>query len=287
MNRPNGDVIDKTLLAPRAHIRYIHNDNWTSRFSAGKGYRAPLSIFETEHGILEDGFNIAITDIEESLSANYSLSYESDRLTATGSLGWTEVKNAAATDDSGSILTLVNTEDKISAVVADLALGYELTPSLTLNTGLELYSYDNSYKGTFAIAPIETRARIGLDYNSGPWTANTTLTWVDSRDLTKYGYGDRYNTFNDANNNGTVEAGELQDPKSTRAPSYVTLDARAEYQLNETVSLYMGGTNLLDYNQADDEDSPLLWDADGGYDVVHIYAPLRGRVLYGGVKASF
>lgn len=287
IEQPNGDVIDKTLLAPRAHIRYIHNDNWTSRFSAGKGYRAPLSIFETEHGILEDGFNIAITDIEESLSANYSLSYESPRLTATGSLGWTEVENAAATDDSSGILTLINTDKNISAIVTDFALGYQVSPRLAVNAGLEFYAYDDNYKETFAIAPIETRARIGLDYSSGPWTANSTLTWVDSRNLAEYGYANRYNTFNDANNNGTVEAGELQDPKSTHAPSYFTLDARLEYKLNNTVSLYLGGNNLLDYNQADDEESPLLWDADGGYDVVHIYAPLRGRVVYGGIKATF
>lgn len=287
IDQPDGDVIDKTLVAPRAHVRYLHDENWTSRFSVGRGYRAPLSIFETEHGILEDGFNIDIDEIEESLSVNYSLSYESPRLTATASIGWTEVENAAATDDSGPVLTLINTNETISATVADIVVGYDITPRLAVNGGLEFYSYDSEYKDTFAIAPIETRARLGLDYNSGGWELSTTVTWVASRDLSDYGYDDRFNVFNDANNDGVVDPGELQDPKDTHAPSYFTVDARAQYQLSKNLSLYAGGTNLLDYNQADDEESPLFWDADGGYDVVHIYAPLRGRVLYGGVKATF
>ncbi len=45
--------------------------------------------------------------------------------------------------------------------------------------------------------------------------------------------------------------------------------------------------NLFDYTQAGDEDSPLFWDSEGGYDVAHIYAPLRGRYVFGGFKAAF
>jgi hypothetical protein len=36
-----------------------------------------------------------------------------------------------------------------------------------------------------------------------------------------------------------------------------------------------------------DEESPLFYGPEGGFDVVHVYAPLRGRVAYAGVKASF
>lgn len=277
VDQVDGDVINKTLVAPRAHIRYTHNDHWTSRFSAGKGYRAPLSIFETEHGILEDGFNIAIDDIEESWSSNYSLSYESERFSAVASLGWTEVDQLAATDDSQAVLTLVNTDMKVRSTVFDLAAGYEITESLKFNGGVEYYDYSSSFKDTFAIAPIELRIRAGLDYASGPWKVSSNVTWVDSRDLDDYGYVGRFNVNDD---------GTLGDTKGTHAPSFFTVDARVEYQFNKNLNLYAGGTNLFDYNQTDEE-SPLFWDADGGYDVVHIYAPLRGRVLYGGFKLNF
>jgi hypothetical protein len=45
--------------------------------------------------------------------------------------------------------------------------------------------------------------------------------------------------------------------------------------------------NLLDYTQAGDEDTPLFYDADGGYDVGYIYGPLRGRQMYAGLQAKF
>ena len=65
------------------------------------------------------------------------------------------------------------------------------------------------------------------------------------------------------------------------------LDARAEYAFNEAVSLYAGGRNLLDATQVSDEDTPLFFDADGGYDVAYIYGPLRGRELYAGLRLEF
>lgn len=287
IDQPAENKIEKTLVAPRAHVRWTHDDEWSSRFSVGRGYRAPLSIFETEHGLLEDGFNIDITDIEESLSTGYSLSYDSPQLTAVGSINHTKVENAATTDDSASKLTLINSDKEIGVTNLDFQIGYEMSPQWSIGSSLEFYDYDDNYKSTFAIAPIETRARFALDYNKGPLSFNTSLTWVGSRDLSEYGYGDRFNVFNDSNNNGTVEAGELQAAKSTDADAYFTLDARAEYAINKNISAYVGGTNLFDTTQAGDSESPLLWDADGGYDVVHMNAPLRGRTIYGGIKVNF
>ena len=287
VGKDNGDVIDESLLAPRLFVRWLHNEHWTSRISAGKGYRAPLSIFETEHGILSDGFNIAITDIEESLSAGYALSYESAQFSATASLGFTDVENAAATDDSTGIITLINTDETVSATTADLALGYDFSSQWSVGFGVEYYNYDDAYKETLAIAPVETRAKFSLDYTGDRNQFSATLTWLGSRDLEEYGYADRYAVFNDANGDGAPDPGELQAPKSTDAEAYFTLDARYQRNINKTVSVYLGGTNLFDYSHGTEGRSPLLWDETGGYDVVDIFAPLRGRVLYAGFKATF
>jgi outer membrane receptor for ferrienterochelin and colicin len=59
------DEIDEFIAVPRLHIKWMHNDKYTSRFSAGMGYRAPLTFFESEHGVLEDGFGIEIDNIEK------------------------------------------------------------------------------------------------------------------------------------------------------------------------------------------------------------------------------
>lgn len=57
--------------------------------------------------------------------------------------------------------------------------------------------------------------------------------------------------------------------------------------MNDNLSLYAGVSNLLDYTQAGDEDTPLFFDADGGFDVGYIYGPLRGREIYAGLKMEF
>jgi len=58
-------------------------------------------------------------------------------------------------------------------------------------------------------------------------------------------------------------------------------------QLSKELKLYIGATNLLDYSQADDMDSPLMFHEDGTYDVVYIYGPLRGRSAYAGLRYEF
>jgi len=71
-----GNEIDKTIVVPRLHLRLNHTDYLTSRFSAGQGYRAPLSFFESEHGLIgPQGFGVNVHEIERSNNATYALSY--------------------------------------------------------------------------------------------------------------------------------------------------------------------------------------------------------------------
>ena len=53
------------------------------------------------------------------------------------------------------------------------------------------------------------------------------------------------------------------------------------------MSLYSGVSNLFDYTQAGDEETPLFYDAEGAFDVGYIYGPLRGREIYAGMKLTF
>jgi hypothetical protein len=44
--------------------------------------------------------------------------------------------------------------------------------------------------------------------------------------------------------------------------------------------------SAFDYVQTNTE-SPLSFDASGGFDSAHIWGPLRGRMVYGGLKMIF
>ena len=281
-NKP-GTELDESILSPRVDIRLRHNDEWTSRLSAGRGYRAPLSFFETDHGILDGslGFDIDIDELERSNSVNYALSYEGERLTSTASIAWTEVEHLAAltTNDHG-IPLLTQLDEKARVITSDIALGYRLTDDMSLSLTAEHFDYDSVFKSSYAIAPVEKRVTLSMDWDMNDWEIFANLVWIGSRDLADFGY----EGYNRLDANGQVDP---SSKKTTDAPAYVTLDLKVSYQLNDTLSLYTGVSNLFDYTQAGDEDTPLFYDAEGAFDVGYIYGPLRGREIYAGMKFSF
>lgn len=281
-NKP-GTELDESILSPRLDVRLRHNDEWTSRVSVGRGYRAPLSFFETDHGILDGslGFDIDIDELERSNSASYALSYEGEKLTSTASIAWTEVEHLAAltTNDLG-IPLLTQLDEKATVITSDIALGYRLTDDMTLSLTAEHFDYDSVFKSSYAIAPIEERLTLTFDWDVNDWEFFANVVWVGSRDLSKYGY----EGYNRLDANGQVDP---DSKKTTDAPSYLTVDLRVSYQLNEYLSLYSGVSNLFDYTQAGDEETPLFYDAEGAFDVGYIYGPLRGREIYAGMKLAF
>jgi outer membrane receptor for ferrienterochelin and colicins len=273
-----GDEIDESVLAPRLHLRYYHDEYTASRFSAGIGYRSPLTFFESEHGLLDNGFGVDISKIEKSKNLAYSLSYDKGPLSITAGGSYTQVENLAYIDDSASKPVLRNYTNKLAVKNGDVVGSYALTPTITVSAGYEQYWYDTQYKNLLFIAAVEKQARLMFDYEENGWDAMIQATWTASRDIGDYGYKDRFN--NDA----------LSAPKSTNAPAFTTVDIKASKEINKTFSLYAGVKNLFDYVQTDKE-TPLFYEDDGAggaaYDVGHIWGPLRGRIAYAGIKAKF
>ncbi|WP_196138631.1 TonB-dependent siderophore receptor [Aliikangiella sp. G2MR2-5] len=280
--------IDENLVTPRLHMRYDHGNDWTSRLSIGQGFRTPATFFESDHGILDDGFEIAVTDIEKSLSVSYGLSYEGEEFNSTISLAVSEIENLAFIDfENFERPHLVNAEDTMSVSTIDWVFGYEIDSEWSIDGALEFYNYERNYQQTFAVVPLEQRARLGIKYEKERWKATLDTTWIGSRDLADYGYQDRFNIFDDANGNNLVDDGELSALKSTNAKAFSMVNFKVSYKVNDSMSVYLGGKNLLDFTQVKDLDSTLYWQSDNGepvYDVAHIYGPLKGREFYLGFK---
>lgn len=271
-----GNEIDDTMLVPRLLFRHDHTQELTSRLSWGIGYRSPLTFFESEHGLLDDGFGMDIRAIEKSNGATYSLAYNKDGLSITGSAAYTKVKNLAFIDDSSGIPTLRNSSNDVSVKEGDVVVGYRVNNNLTLSGSYEIYNYDTNYKSLMSLAPVEQRARFSVDYDQNGWDIYSEATWVGSRNLAQYGY-DGYNVWD-----GT----DASSAKNTTAPSYVTVDLKVSKNINKNFTLYAGAKNLFDYVQTDKQ-SPLFYDSEGGFDTAYIWGPLRGRMVYAGLKATF
>lgn len=272
-----GVEIDETIVSPRLDAKYTHNDLFTSRFSAGRGYRAPLSFFETDHGILdaELGYEIDVDELEKSLSATYALSFDNDIFSWTLSLAHSQVDNLAGLDETEAgvpILTQLDEQAEVSTL--DWNGGYQVNDNLVVNFTAEKFIYNQAFRESYAIAPIEERSSFEVNYTLGAWEWNTNGIWFGSRDLSEYGY------------EGFNIAGDPSSQKTLHAEAHWILNTRFSVDVNDNVQLYFGAQNLLDYIQIDQGDSPLFFDADGGYDVAYIWGPLHGREYYAGIKVS-
>ncbi len=272
-----GLEIDKFLVSPRVDMRYFHNDYFTSRLSAGRGYRAPLSFFETDHGILDAGlgFAIEVDELEKSFSTSYALSYTGDKLNVTAAIARTEVDNLAALgENDAGVPVLEQLSEKGKVVALSLDAGYQVSEDLHLSATAETFFHDDVMRSMFGIAPVEKRFMAGISWKPGRWNLRMDATWTGSRDLSRYGY----EGFDDA-------AATIIKP--LEAPSYLTLEARIAYAVTEQVDFYLGGKNISDYTQAGKVTSPLFYDAEGNYDVGYIFGPLHGKEIYMGVSAHF
>jgi outer membrane receptor for ferrienterochelin and colicins len=269
-----GNKIDKTLLVPRLLYRHYHTPALVSRLSAGMGYRAPLTFFESDHGVLDNGFGIDITKLERSTGVNYSLSYNKNALAVTGSLAYTQIKNLAYIDNSSGISILKNADNTLSVKNADIDLKYTLDEHWTLGGNYAINDYGKNYKSYMTLPAIEETAHLNLDYDAKGWDIFTDATWVGARNIAPYGFENSYND--------TAQS----SLKSTKVPSFVTVDMKISKTFDKNYTLYVGAKNLFDYVQTDHE-SPLYYDAQGNFNTTFIWGPLRGRMLYAGLKAKF
>ncbi|GAA4033222.1 TonB-dependent receptor plug domain-containing protein [Actimicrobium antarcticum] len=281
----NGSVrIDKhnvfgTITSPRLNLLWNHDEHLNSRIAVGKGFRAPTSFFEQDHGILDTTrVDRQISKPEVSHNASYTLAYAADRLSWVGSVNWNRIHDMALLDPNQtdpvtgqSVTRFTSADNPVTLLGGDVTATYKITSALEGTLGLERtrYSFD---PGTLAFARPDKRVYLRLDYASGPWDVFSRATWTGSQDLARfydYANNPRYNL------DGT--------PKRDRSPSFWVVDLRGEYRVNKRWSAFVGLDNLFDFKQSDKES--FLWvDRGGALDVTHIWGPNRGRFVYAGVK---
>ena len=273
-----GTEIDDGILSPRVDVRYAHDLRWTSRLSMGRGYRAPLSFFESDHGILDAnlGFLLDIDALERSNNASYTLSFEGEQLSASGAVAWTEVENLSALDETDEGVPLLSQlSEDASVLVADVAVSWRPITALSLSATAEVIDYSEEFKQAFGVVPIEERLRLSADWGVRDWELFASATWVGGRNLADYGTP-ATPTFD--------SAGLL--PMDSDAEAFWTLDLRAARHVGDNWEVYLGASNLLGYTQVEDAQTPLFYDG-GAYDGAYLFGPLRGREIYAGFKFNF
>jgi len=276
--KSNEAQIDDWLISPRASLRWEFLEGLTARLSAGRGWRAPLTFFESDHGLLDNGYGIDVKKLEKAWGSGFSLAYERSNWNLQAGAYGTMVQNLAYIDDAGDMPVLRNDSAELPFLSLDLEGGFQPWTWLQLGLGIQHQELPDRYKSHAAVAAVETRMDGNLRLTAGPAKLYLDASWTAPRDLKAYGYSDQYNVYDDA-------TGTASSPKRTHAPGFAVVNLQASCQVRGPLEVYAGADNLLDYTQTvSGSDSPLFWDKDGGYDVSHIWGPLRGRQLYLGLR---
>ncbi len=111
------------------------------------------------------------------------------------------------------------------------------------------------------------------------------LNVIGPRNLRPYRYENNYNvsTYEDP----PVDANVPSKRKNQNAPVYTTIDLFLQIKLTQKLEGQVGVNNLLNYTQTSQGDSPLAWRMHIDHlhqDNRHVWGPLQGRVIYGGLK---
>lgn len=281
--------IGEWILAPRFNIMHDIGEHLTQRFSYGLGYRAPLTFFESGHGNEENGYEVAINDLEKAHSLVYSLSYNTPTGYVTGGAHYTHLKNMAfGFEQFGSPISYRNSHEDYDIFVSDILVGYKPHSDILVELTGELFHYPSSYKRRLPTAAIEKRVSLKTTYTTDKWSSIFTAQFVPSRDISSYGrYFDHYQNRNQSQE-PILDSSLIK--KGQSAPSFFQFDTQVSYKLYEKLKVNFSIQNILDYTQASDGDSPATWHwhfNHAHYDGLHTWGPNAGRQFALGLDYSF
>lgn len=282
--RLSNDNLNKTVFAPRIHYKRKHTDSLSSRFSFGVGYRAPLTLFESQHGTNEEGFEIDIKELETAETYTYTLNYETSERSSAFSGTLTNLHNMAYGDENEAPIKFKNSNETMSIGTINFLHVEKITPNWTVESTFDWFILPDSYKNKLPIAAQETRARLISDYHFGKNEFVATFNVFGPRDLRPYNYGKNFNVL-------TEDPMTFEDIPSSKkgqtAPLFYTVDLFLQREISQRFRLLAGVTNLLDYTQTRDKESPLSWRIHGDHvhlDNRHIWGPVQGRIIYVGLN---
>ena len=277
--------LEKTAIAPRLHYKRAHNDEFSSRIAYGVGYRAPLSMFESQHGTNEEGFELDITKLELAHNVTYTLNREGQNSSTALSFAWTRLSNMSYADEETSPVIFKSSDEHMNIKTVGVLHVHKATPDWTVESSFDYFILPDSYKAKLPTAAQETRARLISDYHLGQNEFVATLNVVGPRNLSKYGYYKNYNTLRDDPDPFSFDKIPANQ-KSQRAPAFYTMDLFFQSNFSK-FALIAGVNNLFDYTQTKKKESPLSWRTHRNHshlDNRHVWGPNTGRVLYAGVK---
>jgi outer membrane receptor for ferrienterochelin and colicins len=269
------------LFTPRIHSRLaLFNNRTVIRFSGGKAYRAPNVYSENigllmaskrllskqdinPSGIFEDAWNIG-----GNITQKFKLNYKDGYVTADVYHTWFQNQYVIDAEQSDSLFSILAQKNN-TALAAQIEFYYEILRKMNVRMAFKYYNTEAVYNGERLQRPYQSRYRAFINFSheaKNNWAFNTTLQWYSKRRL--------------ATRNTNAYSGEIGRLYS---PSYFINNAQISKRFKLGVEVYLGVENIWDFKQ----NQPIIENTNpygSNFDATVIYAPIYGRMLYGGIN---
>lgn len=275
-----------TFVTPRFHIRYTPWEKGSLRGSFGRGKRA-ANIFAENQQLFASAREIKILNIGGSVYGlepedawNYGVSFLQgfNFLNKKGDVSIdyyvTDFKNQIVVDwENPQEVSFYNLEGKSSAHSFQIEMNYELLTRLNFRTAYKFYDVSTDYKSGNLQKPLQAQHRffINLGYeteakeNGSQWKFDYTLHSLGKMRLP-----------DTSSNSAQYQLGAYSSP-------YNLMNAQITKVFSNTFEMYVGGENLT----GEQQNNPVLG-ADNpfgpNFDTTIVYAPIMGRMFYGGFR---
>ena len=275
------------FLTPRLHVRYEAWDRGVFKFSLGSGRRASnifteyQKIFASARTFEIENFDGPIYGLQPEKAWNYGLSYLQEiellgkKIDFSMDFFRTDFKKQVVVDydNSPQKVLFYNLEGASRADAIQLEADFELFPRFDVRFAYKYYDVRMSYKKGLREVPLQVKNRwfSTMSYQTlqnkkgKQWKLDATINWLGTQRLP------------DTKDN------PLEFQLTKNAPAYSLLNAQITRAFSGKFEIYMGGENLGNTTQK----NPILGsDRPFGdyFDTTIVYAPVVGRMFYGGLR---
>ncbi|WP_430906493.1 TonB-dependent receptor [Maribacter sp. 2-571] len=274
------------FATPRFHLRYTPWEKASWRFSVGRGKRA-ANIFAENQQLFASARSVQLLDaggavygLDPEIAWNYGFGFLQgftlfDRK-GTVSLDFyrTDFENQVVVDwENPRAIFFYNLDGKSIADSFQIELNYEVLKQLELRTAYKYYNVRTDYRSGRLQKPLQPPHRFFVNVGYETTAKDTGAQWRFDYTLNILG-GQRLPST--GVNPPEARLGDEVD-------GYSLMNAQVTKVFSKHFEFYIGGENLSDFKQP----NPVLGAADpfgANFDTTIVYAPIMGRMFYGGFR---
>ncbi|MBT8308498.1 MAG: TonB-dependent receptor, partial [Maribacter sp.] len=186
----------------------------------------------------------------------------------------TDFKNQIVVDwENPNEISFYNLDGKSEANSLQVEVNYEILKNMDVRTAYKYYDVKTDYRTGLLQKPLQAKHRFfaNIGYETTPkesgaqWRFDYTLHTLGEQRLP-----------NTSNNPIPYQLEDYSDP-------YSLMNAQVTKVFNSKFEIYLGGENLTNFTQT----NPVLGADDpfgANFDTSIVYAPIMGRMFYGGFR---